>query len=498
MYPIILEQVTNLLQGDGAALAITDSHTNDFTIEGVYGSSIEVKPGTRLSICDGLIGQVIQAGEPRIYNLSALEHLWINESVRNRIDVAACVPLVICGNVIGALGVGRMFPFSPEEVQTLSALADIAANAIHLATLHEQTEKRLQRLTTLRTIDMAINASQDFQLTLKTLLDQIITNLSVDATCILLLNQDSQTLTYTAGQGFRTRLVEKTCLNLGEPLAGQAAVQREIVALESKSSAPPKMMSLLENEQCKTYFGVPLISKGQIVGVLEIFHRQPLKPDPEWIEFLEALAIQTALAIDNAKMVDNLQNSNLELALAYDTTLEGWSRALELRDEGAEGHSKRVAETVVLLAREMGINARELAHIKRGAILHDIGKMGIPDKILQKPGPLTDDERKIMQKHPIFALEMLSPIAYLKPCLDIPYCHHETWEGSGYPQGLCGEEIPIAARIFSIVDVWDALRFDRPYRRAWPDEKVLTYLREQSGKRFDPQVDKAFFKLLGL
>jgi len=185
----------------------------------------------------------------------------------------------------------------------------------------------------------------------------------------------------------------------------------------------------------------------------------------------------------------------VELAVAYDTTIEGWARALELRDQEAEGHSQRVTELALRLARAMGISEEYLVLFRRGALLHDIGKMGIPDVILLKPDALTEEEWTIMRKHPIYAYDMLSPIAYLRPALDIPYCHHEKWDGTGYPRGLKGDQIPLAARIFAVVDVWDALRSDRPYRAAWPEEEVWEYIREQSGKHFDPQVVEAFLKI---
>ena len=244
-----------------------------------------------------------------------------------------------------------------------------------------------------------------------------------------------------------------------------------------------------------TYFGVPLIAKGELKGVLEIFHRSPLEVEEEWKSFLDVLARQAAIAIDNATLFRELQMTNTELKLAYDTTLEGWANALELRDHDTEGHSRRVAEMTIRLARMMGIKEQEITHIQRGAMLHDIGKVGIPDRILSKPGPLTDEEWSLMKQHPVFARKLLSKIPYLQKALEIPYSHHERWDGSGYPEGLAGERIPLAARIFAVVDVWDALTSDRPYRPAWSEEKTLSYIRGQSGVHFDPQVVEAFLRI---
>jgi len=191
-----------------------------------------------------------------------------------------------------------------------------------------------------------------------------------------------------------------------------------------------------------------------------------------------------------------LQRSNIELNRAYNSTLEGWSRALDLRDRETEGHSQRVAEITLRLATAISVEEPDLVHIRRGALLHDIGKLGIPDSILLKPGPLSEEERNTIQRHPTVAFELLAPIAYLRPALDIPYCHHERWDGSGYPRGLKGEQIPLAARIFAVVDVWDALVSDRPYRKAWPTEKARIYLQEQAGHHFDPGIVDTFLFLL--
>ena len=214
------------------------------------------------------------------------------------------------------------------------------------------------------------------------------------------------------------------------------------------------------------------------------------------MSFLEMLASQAALAVDNALLFEDLEKANLELTMAYDATIEGWSQALELRDQETQGHSGRVLDLTMRLAAVLGLSYKEMQDIRRGVLLHDIGKMGIPDAILHKPGPLTEEEWAIMRRHPQYAYDMISPVSYLRNSLDIPYCHHEHWDGSGYPRGLKGEIIPFAARIFSIVDVYDALMSKRPYRDAWTQEKTLAYIQEQSGKLFDPHVVEAFLNLV--
>jgi len=253
----------------------------------------------------------------------------------------------------------------------------------------------------------------------------------------------------------------------------------------------------LKNEDFVSYYGAPLIVKGKVIGVLEVFSRSIIERDSEWLDFFNALAGQAGIAIDNLTLFNDLQNSNLELLMAYDATIEGWSRAMDLRDEETEGHTRRVTDLTLKQAERMRIDRSEWVYIRRGALLHDIGKLGVPDQILRKPGKLTDEEWETMRKHPIHAMEMLKPISYLRPAIDIPYCHHEWWNGSGYSRGLRGEQIPLAARLFAIVDVWDALRSDRPYRPAWTEEKTLEYIKSQSGTHFDPEIVAVFFELIG-
>ncbi len=191
-----------------------------------------------------------------------------------------------------------------------------------------------------------------------------------------------------------------------------------------------------------------------------------------------------------------LREANAQLLSAYEATIEGWSHAMDLRDRETEGHSQRVTQLTVKMSQALGLGNDEIMHIRRGALLHDMGKIGVPDAILHKPGTLTDDEWLLMRKHPQFAFDMLYPIEYLRPALEIPFSHHEKWDGTGYPRGLKGDEIPMAARMFAVVDVWDALTSDRPYRPAWSEEQALKYIREQSGKHFDPNAVDLFFKSL--
>ena len=383
--------------------------------------------------------------------------------------------------------------YRPEPGQFAAMFTDITDRKA----AEDKVQKHLRQLRALRTIDLAITSSLDPRVTFDVALDQVTTHLGVDAASLLLFDRHSHSLTFAQGRGFRTDALRHTNLLIGKGLAGRAALDRQVLVVPDLAAASGEFgrSPLLEQEGFTWYAAAPLLAKGEIKGVLEVFHRQPLTVDQEWLDFLETLAGQAAIAIDNAALFDELLRSNQELAQAYDRTLEGWAAALDLRDDETQGHSARVTEMTLRLARELNVPPADLAHMRRGALLHDIGKIGIPDSILLKPGPLTDDEWEVMRRHPTYAYELLAPVAFLRPALDIPYCHHEKWDGSGYPRGLSGETIPLAARIFSIVDVWDAISSDRPYRGAWPREKVRQHLAQEAGAHFDPGVVEAFLRL---
>jgi PAS domain S-box-containing protein/putative nucleotidyltransferase with HDIG domain len=361
----------------------------------------------------------------------------------------------------------------------------------------EKIQRQLEHLTALSAIDRVIASNFDLKLSLSEILIHVTKELDVDAADILIFNSNSQMLEFGAECGFRTKVVKKAQVRLGESYAGRAALERQLVQIPNLSNEADNLFlkTILKEEDFSCYYGVPLITKGQVKGVLEVFHRTTLVPDAEWLDFLDTLAGQTAIAIENITLFESLQYSNSELALAYDATIEGWSHALDLRDKETEGHSRRVTEMAVKLARAFGLSESELVQVRWGALLHDIGKMGVPDGILHKPGPLTDVEWVSMKKHPTFAYELLSPVRYLRLALDIPHYHHEKWDGTGYPHGLKGVQIPLVARIFAVVDVWDALNSDRPYRPAWEEEKVREHIRASSGAHFDPQVVEAFMQM---
>ena len=398
---------------------------------------------------------------------------------------------------------GAIFIFVPAEMQIkqddfhlLETLANITGTATHRIQLFEQTQNQLRRLTALRVVDAAISSSLDLKVIFNVLIEHVISELKIDAAAVLLFNPVTKTLDYASGSGFKNQNLTDTKVYIGESVAGMAVIDQKVVIMKNPKEHPWLARNLLFVSQgYESYIAVPLISKGKVKGVLELYNYHSLPADIEWMNFLKTLSNQVAIALDNAELFDSLQRSNIELSLAYDATIVGWSSALELRDRETKGHSTRVTDMTIALAQKMGISPEDLIHVRRGALLHDIGKMGIPDGILNKPGPLTEEEWEIMRMHPVYAHNLLSPIEFLQPALDIPYAHHERFNGSGYPRGLKGKTIPMAARIFAVVDVWDALCSDRPYREAWPEEKVLKYIVDQREIQFDPDVVHQFIEM---
>lgn len=285
----------------------------------------------------------------------------------------------------------------------------------------------------------------------------------------------------------------------GHPHVKKAVITKSPVYLQDTRSITLTHAErvIVDSRNLVSLLYFPLLLKDAAIGVFIVGTTdKPREFSTSEIDLCYVMSFEVSLAIANAQLFEKTQKSIVEISQAYDATLEGWSRMLDMRDQVTEEHTHRVTELTVALAEKMGFPDSELGHIRRGALLHDIGKMGIPDSILQKPGPLTDNEWAIMQTHPEKAYKVLSRIPYLLPAVDIPYCHHEKWDGSGYPRKLKGEEIPLSARIFAVVDVYDALTSDRPYRKAWDKQKALAYIQEQSGRHFYPDAVDAFCKMI--
>jgi putative nucleotidyltransferase with HDIG domain len=392
----------------------------------------------------------------------------------------------------------------PEVSSVLQDLKKIANSIGHLqggVTGRLQTGKH--KLETLVEMGHVINSSLGLDRVLEQVMDSLIALVQAERG-FLVLRDENGDLKVRIARGIDQIDLDAEAFALSRTIVQKVVSSGEPV-LTTNAQEDPRfgMEASVVSLQLRSILCVPMKLKDEIIGVMFVDNRihTGLFKDSD-LELLSAFADQAAMAINNARLFDKLQAANrdleaanTELQIAYEATLQGWVRALDLRDKETEGHTQRVTALTQALAREMGFDDDELIHIKRGALLHDIGKMGIPDGILLKPGGLTPKERELMQQHPDLAHEMLSPIEFLKPAISIPYCHHEKWDGSGYPRGLRGEQIPLPARIFSIVDVWDALTSDRPYRKPMPLEEARQYIGQQAGTHFDPHIVEAFLQM---
>jgi HD-GYP domain-containing protein (c-di-GMP phosphodiesterase class II) len=444
--------------------------------------------------------KMIETGKPKLIPDTSADPEWVPIHETSWIKSYLGVPIQRDGQVIGFLNLDHSDPdvFQEKHLTPVSTLANQISTALENAHLYRQQKKQVGFLESLRQIDIAITGSMDLQVTLEVIMAEVMSQLEVDAVSILLYDDGTQSLELAASSGHPNLIGPEGFQKIGQGLPSQIIQQGKSLMVEdllnSKRNLPRKAAFLADNFQ--GYFGLPLKAKGKIVGVMELFRKTTFQVDPEWINYAETVGTQTAIAVDNSMLFTNLQKANRELTLAYDTTLEGWAGALELRDHETEGHSRRVVDLTMALAKEMGIPKSEWIHIKRGALLHDIGKMGVPDEILQKPGKLSDEEQEVMRRHPLYAEQWLKRIRYLRPALNIPIYHHERWDGSGYPYELKQNDIPLAARLFAVVDVWDALNSDRPYRDAWLEEDVKDYLRQQAGIQFDPEIVETFLEMI--
>ncbi|HYM69035.1 MAG TPA: GAF domain-containing protein [bacterium] len=457
------------------------------------------------STAQGAIGRSLTGGDTVVGEDVAQRDApppWVPALLARGLHSVGAFPLITRTRTFGVLGLYSTQPgfFTSERVAFLRGYAHQLAGALENARLYDETARRSAQLQALREIDQVITGSLDLGISLNVVLAKAIALLRVDAACVLLFNPHTQILEYAADHGFQTAVLRHLHIKLGEGLAGRVALERQSFGVPDLDAAPDTLvMTRLpqgRTERFKATYAVPLIAKAQLLGVLQVFYRRPVLFEEDWLEFLDTLAGQTAIAISDARQFEALQRSNADLALAYDTTLAGWARAMEHRDREVEGHTQRVMDLTVRLAGRLGVSADEVVHIRRGVLLHDVGKLGVSDAVLFKRGPLTDEEREMMERYPAYAYELLTPIPYLRPALDIPYCHREKWDGTGYPRGLRGEQIPLAARIFAVADVWDVVRSDRPYRPARSDEAATAHLRGHAGTQFDPTVVEAFLQMV--
>lgn len=358
-------------------------------------------------------------------------------------------------------------------------------------TIPTDIHRMLEKMERLLEINITLNSTLELNQVLDLIIAKAVEMLECEAGSILLYDKDQDCLTFSASTSADSQTLAKIQIPLTDSLAGAIYSKNAPIIVNNVDQDIRHNASVAAqiNFRTRSLLGVPMRILDRVMGVLEALNKKQGTFSDEDVKILTAIASQAGVAIENAQLVQALQES-------YESTLEGWAAALDLRDKETEGHSQRVATLTIKLAQALGLSQEALVYLRQGALLHDIGKMGVPDRVLHKNGPLTEREKAIMQQHPVHAYNMLQPITYLRPAIDIPYCHHEKWDGQGYPRGLKAEEIPLGARIFTIVDVWDALRSNRPYRRAWSEKKTIAYIQDQAGKSFDPQIVERFVDVI--
>lgn len=405
-------------------------------------------------------------------------------------------PLINEGAVIGFLGFAREKQIRSKDHHIQKTIATSVAQQLNTTRLIKDNLKQIDHLSTLRNIDEAILKEMDIHSLMDILVNILVQDLDVDGVSITFLDAESEHIHISRSRNLPTDFtiqfnIYRKFFNFYDT---ELIIPNLNIAHPIIEQLPPHHP--ITNGKFIGYILFPLFAKGKKIGLIEVFTKDNLQWKQAEHDFFNSVCKQVAIALESITNLTNLTQSNDQLLLAYEQTLVGWSRALELRDKETQDHTNRVTNLTLKMAKRVNIPDDQLIHIKRGALLHDIGKLGVPDDILLKPGPLTESEWNIMRLHPKYAAELLMPIAYLRPSLNIPYCHHEKWDGSGYPQGLKGSDIPIEARIFSIIDVWDALTSDRPYRNALSKEETIEYIKNQSGTHFDPELVTLFLEMI--
>lgn len=407
--------------------------------------------------------------------------------------------IVLQEEVLGKLQLSYPVDSVYDQRRLLLLLLSHVEIAIKERITHAKIKSRINQISFLKLISRTIHTYMDFGSVMRPLLGQIRKILDCDAVALFLVDKEGKALVCRAKNGYEFDRTIGFSVPFEAVTIGAAAEEGRIVSNYDLGHVSPDSLlgALINKEKFLSQHAAPIIVSGQVKGILEVwFKREEHKPVAEWFILFDAIAHQTGLALDYNELYEDLQKAYSDLESSYEATIEGWSAAMDLRDEETEGHSLRVTALAVALASRLDLEKSQIAQIRRGSLLHDIGKIGIPDSILKKPGPLSEEEWKLMREHPAKALEVLSRITHLKDSLDIPLYHHEWYDGTGYPFGRKAEEIPLSARLFSIIDVYDALTSDRPYRKAWPKDKALGYLRDQKGIQFDPKLVDEFLTMI--
>ena len=379
--------------------------------------------------------------------------------------------------------------FNENDLNLISAMSVQAGLAIHNSRLYSDLEDRIGELHAIFEIDKAITSAIDLETVLQQIVQMSIGLLDAKISSIMLVDEESQELVIAAAHGLSDSYIDKGPIKVGESIAGRVISENKPIAVDDIRDDPRHAYAdHARSEGLCSLLSVPLNLKDRVIGVLNIYTDEPHSFNPHEVNLFTSLASQAAIAIENARLFESLEEIYIEVITAM-------ASAIDARDAYTHGHSQRVTEYTVAIAEEMNLSGAEVDIIRNASILHDVGKIGIKEDILKKPGRLTEEERREMEYHPFIGTKILQSVKLLEPVMPMVYHHHERFDGTGYPDGLRGEEIPLGARIISVADAFESMTSDRPYRKALPIEEAMAELRYGSGRQFDPRIVEVFMKL---
>ena len=490
IYENLVEAVSRTIVSDAVAVFAFEPDQEHLYVASSYNMS-ESEASIRIPVDYGLVGVVIKSGEPMLVEDTDQEPRYRQLLETKRLRSAIYAPMKWRDNIYGVITVGCVHraAYNPYDLNLLNAMAIQAAVAIHNARLYTDLEDRIGELHAIFEIDKAITSAVDLDNVLQQIVQMSIGLFDACVSSLMLLDEDSQELVLAASHGLSAEYVSKGNIKVGESIAGRVVKEGRPIAVRDIANDPRHIYSeRAQREGLVSLLCVPLSLKDKVIGVLNIYTDEVHNFTTHEINLFTSLASQAAIAIENARLFESLEEIYLDVITAL-------ASAIDARDSYTHGHSHRVTEYAVLIAEEMGLPPEEVDIIRNASILHDVGKIGIKEEILKKPGKLTEEETREMQYHPFIGARILQSVKLLEPVLPLVYHHQEKYDGTGYPEGLKGEEIPLGARIIAVCDAFEAMTSDRPYRKALPVERALQELRNEAGRQFDPQVVEVFFRL---
>ena len=488
----VLQSATSLLNAQAGSLMLLNDEGTELRILTAVGLPEQIVRDTRVPVGTGISGKVAQEGKARLLLKGVRESSSLVDKKAQDIKSAICVPLKARDEVLGVLNVSGKKDggdFSQAEMELLEILGSSVAFAIHNATLYERINRSAQQLSALFEIGNAINSSLERDTVLQEVLDRAIHLLNARKGSLMLLEEGGQELRIVVAHGLPTEIIATVRVPLGSGIAGGVA-QEGKPRLLLRGERASDSGSAGKGGGFPSAISVPINIKERLIGVLNISDRATEDNfTDEDVELLMMMGNQAAIALENARLMADLHE-------LFVSSIKALANAIDARDPYTRGHSERVTEYSVRIAQALGIASQEIEFLRYAALLHDIGKINIPDHILNKPGKLTDEEFAIMQRHPAYGAQIMEPVKAFHHILPYMYHHHEKYAAGGYPSGKSGEEVPLAARIISVADAFDAMTSDRPYRKGFACEKALDELRRNSGIQFDPHVVDLFVHLV--